>query len=164
MTHPGQAPERSSTVTGELSPEELSIINDMTHAWLDDPARYRIAFRNDCKRLVLASHSRHTKLMPIRAPGNDQLSGLWNAIVENTKGDGFWIGEILLSVLEREVGFNPAALRLQIRNTVADSTGEKTGTHGASKEAGGHSRDGLTPVSSLSTESKSPPTECRSGE
>jgi hypothetical protein len=46
----------------------------------------------------------------IAAPGNDQLSNLWNAIVENTKGDGFWIGEILLTTLEREVGFNPAAL------------------------------------------------------
>jgi hypothetical protein len=46
----------------------------------------------------------------IAAPGNDQLSKLWNAIVENTKGDGFWIGEILLTTLEREVGFNPAAL------------------------------------------------------
>jgi hypothetical protein len=46
----------------------------------------------------------------IAAPGNDQLSKLWNAIVENTKGDGFWIGEILLTTLEREVGFNPTAL------------------------------------------------------
>lgn len=49
-------------------------------------------------------------LMQIAAPGNDQLSKLWNAIVENTKGDGFWIGEILLAVLEREVGFNPSAV------------------------------------------------------
>lgn len=49
--------------------------------------------------------------VPIKAPGNDQLSNLWNAIVENTKGDGFWIGEILLTTLEREVGFNPAALK-----------------------------------------------------
>jgi len=46
----------------------------------------------------------------IAAPSNDQLSKLWNAIVEHTKGDGFWIGEILLTTLEREVGFNPAAL------------------------------------------------------
>lgn len=41
-------------------------------------------------------------------------------------------------------------MRKSETNSVADSTGEKTGTHGASKEAGGHSRDGLTPVSALS--------------
>lgn len=35
-------------------------------------------------------------------------------------------------------------------NSVADSTGEKTGTHGASKEIGGQSRADLTPVSTLS--------------
>lgn len=36
----------------------------------------------------------------------NQLQKLWDSIVENTKGDGFWIGEILLSVLEQETGFN----------------------------------------------------------
>lgn len=36
----------------------------------------------------------------------NQLQKLWDSIVENTKGDGFWIGEILLSALEQETGFN----------------------------------------------------------
>lgn len=37
---------------------------------------------------------------------SSQLQKLWDSIVENTHGDGFWIGEILLSVLEKETGFN----------------------------------------------------------
>lgn len=61
-------------------------------------------------RAVLTSDHAPTAQQRIAAPSNDQLSKLWNAIVENTKGDGFWIGEILLTTLEREVGFNPAAL------------------------------------------------------
>jgi hypothetical protein len=48
--------------------------------------------------------------MPVKAPGNDQLSKLWNAIVENTEGDGFWIGEILLNEITKETGYSPMAL------------------------------------------------------
>lgn len=33
------------------------------------------------------------------------LPRLRNAIIENTKGDLFWIGEILLAELEKETGF-----------------------------------------------------------
>jgi hypothetical protein len=34
------------------------------------------------------------------------LGRLWQAIVDNTRGEGlFWIGEILLSELEKETGF-----------------------------------------------------------
>lgn len=33
------------------------------------------------------------------------LSRLRQAIIDNTKGDLFWIGEILLSELEKETGF-----------------------------------------------------------
>lgn len=33
------------------------------------------------------------------------LGRLWQAIVDNTRGDLFWIGEILLSELEKETGF-----------------------------------------------------------
>lgn len=45
-----------------------------------------------------------------------------------------------------------SALTSTQRNPVADSTGSEPGTHGASKEAGGHSRDGLNPVSSPSAD------------
>jgi hypothetical protein len=38
-----------------LTPEQISLINDMIHAWVEDKAKYRQAFRNDCKRL-LATH------------------------------------------------------------------------------------------------------------
>lgn len=37
------------------------------------------------------------------------LATLWQAIVDNTKGDLFWIGEILLNELEKETGFRPSA-------------------------------------------------------
>ncbi len=64
----------------------------------------------------------------IGAPGNDQLSKLWNAIVDNTKGDGFWIGEILLTTLEREVGFNPSAVSSTHENTAqAELTAKEPG-------------------------------------
>lgn len=36
------------------------------------------------------------------------LARLWQAIIDNTRGEGgFWIGEILLTTLERETGFSP---------------------------------------------------------
>jgi hypothetical protein len=38
---------------------------------------------------------------------DDELGRLWAAIVENTKGDLFWIGEILLAELEKETGYKP---------------------------------------------------------
>jgi hypothetical protein len=34
-----------------------------------------------------------------------ELSDLRQAIIDNTKGNLFWIGEILLSELEKETGF-----------------------------------------------------------
>ena len=34
-----------------------------------------------------------------------ELSALRRAIIENTKGDLFWLGEILLAELEKETGF-----------------------------------------------------------
>ena len=37
--------------------------------------------------------------------GQCDLAKLRQAIIDNTKGDGFWIGEILLDVLEKETGF-----------------------------------------------------------
>lgn len=36
----------------------------------------------------------------------DALGRLRRAIVDNTRGDLFWIGEILLAELEKETGFN----------------------------------------------------------
>lgn len=35
----------------------------------------------------------------------DELGRLRQAIIDNTKGDLFWIGEILLNELEKETGF-----------------------------------------------------------
>lgn len=43
-------------------------------------------------------------------PDDKQLERLWNAIVENTRGENmFWIGEILLSELRKETGYSPKA-------------------------------------------------------
>lgn len=39
-----------------------------------------------------------------RNKGNE-LGALRQAIIDNTRGDLFWIGEILLSELEKETGF-----------------------------------------------------------
>jgi hypothetical protein len=36
---------------------------------------------------------------------DNALGKLARAIVDNTKGDLFWIGELLLSTLERETGY-----------------------------------------------------------
>ena len=36
----------------ELTPEQISIVNDMINAWVEDKAQYREAFRKDCKRLL----------------------------------------------------------------------------------------------------------------
>ncbi len=44
-----------------------------------------------------------------RALNHSALSTLRQAIIDNTKGDLFWIGEILLSELEKETGFNGAS-------------------------------------------------------
>lgn len=40
----------------EITPEQLSIINDMVAAWVDDPIRYRQAFKDDCRRLLATCH------------------------------------------------------------------------------------------------------------
>lgn len=45
------------------------------------------------------------KIAPIEDRAS--LSRLWQAIVDNTKGDLFWLGEILLNELEKETGFRP---------------------------------------------------------
>jgi len=40
----------------------------------------------------------------------NELGLLWKAIVDNTNGDLFWIGEILLNELEKETGYKPHPL------------------------------------------------------
>jgi hypothetical protein len=35
-----------------LTPEQIFLINDMIHAWVEDKAEYRESFRSDCKRLL----------------------------------------------------------------------------------------------------------------
>ena len=47
------------------------------------------------------------KTRPI-TPNETALSVLRQAIIDNTHGDLFWIGEILLSELQKETGFPPA--------------------------------------------------------
>lgn len=42
----------------ELTPEQISIINDMTMAWVDDPIRHRQAFRDDCRRLIATCYAK----------------------------------------------------------------------------------------------------------
>lgn len=39
-------------------------------------------------------------------PDQDALGKLRRAIIDNTRGDLFWIGEILLAELAKETGFN----------------------------------------------------------
>jgi hypothetical protein len=45
------------------------------------------------------------KTRPITKPGAE-LSSLRQAIIDNTHGDLFWIGEILLDELQKETGFD----------------------------------------------------------
>lgn len=49
------------------------------------------------------------KTRPITKPGSE-LAALRQAIIDNTHGDLFWIGEILLSELEKETGFGKVAI------------------------------------------------------
>lgn len=44
------------------------------------------------------------------APATPTLATLRQAIIDNTTGDLFWIGEILLVELEKETGFNGSAV------------------------------------------------------
>jgi len=38
--------------------------------------------------------------------GEPDLAALWQAVIDNTQGSGFWLGEILLATIEQETGFN----------------------------------------------------------
>lgn len=38
-------------------------------------------------------------------PGQSSLPALWQAIVDNTHGNLFWIGEILLAEITKETGY-----------------------------------------------------------
>lgn len=49
------------------------------------------------------------KTRPI-TPNDKGLSVLRQAIIDNTHGDLFWIGEILLNELEKETGFGAPAI------------------------------------------------------
>lgn len=42
--------------------------------------------------------------------GKPDLAVLWQAVIDNTKGSGFWLGELLLTTIEKETGFNGSAL------------------------------------------------------
>lgn len=56
-----------------------------------------------CKRA--GNNVRLLKTRPITKPGLE-LRALRQAIIDNTHGDLFWVGEILLNELEKETGFN----------------------------------------------------------
>jgi hypothetical protein len=47
----------------DLTPEQVWLVNDMIHAWIDPEkkAEFREAFRNDCKRLLATAcgHQQH---------------------------------------------------------------------------------------------------------
>ncbi len=43
--------------------------------------------------------------------GKPDLAALWQAVIDNTKGSGFWLSEILLTTIEQETGFNGAVSR-----------------------------------------------------
>ena len=50
--HDAPSPGLATQVVRELTPEQIFIINDMIHAWIEEKGEYRQAFRNDCKRLL----------------------------------------------------------------------------------------------------------------
>jgi hypothetical protein len=58
---------------------------------------------------IIEEHGERAR--PPLEPKSDQdqaaLARLWAAIVDNAKGDLFWIGEVLLSELSKETGFRP---------------------------------------------------------
>lgn len=43
----------------------------------------------------------------------DALGRLWRAIVDNTRGDLFWIGEVLLDELRRETGYSNTGAQME---------------------------------------------------
>lgn len=54
----------SASPVGELTPEQISIQNDMFAAWVGDP-KFREAFRNDCKRLLNAASASPVAQEPV---------------------------------------------------------------------------------------------------
>jgi hypothetical protein len=62
-----------------------------------------------------------------REPNWRGLPGLWQAIVDHTQGELFWIGEFLLSELEKETGFRgtpsitggPDAVRMEFVDRIS---------------------------------------------
>lgn len=68
------------------------------HEWVRDSLWANILKRaGDNVRLL--------KKVPFTKPGFE-LTALREAIILHTRGDLFWIGEILLNELEKETGFN----------------------------------------------------------
>lgn len=62
----------SASPVGELTPEQISIQNDMFAAWVGDP-KFREAFRNDCKRLLNAASASPVAQEPVAQKYDDTL-------------------------------------------------------------------------------------------
>lgn len=83
------------------------------------PPRRRLALALDIQEAIVrhagvvardAIREAHTNAR-LRPPSisTGELGALRQAIIDNTKGDLFWIGEILLSELQKETGFDGGA-------------------------------------------------------
>lgn len=58
----------------------------------------------DCQLYTVTAHGLCTCDFDARMRA-DALPKLWQAIVDNTKGDLFWLGEHLLDVIKTETGY-----------------------------------------------------------
>lgn len=72
------------------------------------PGRVRLCY---CATRVLFRMDRGRMLHEVKIASiadRTSLSRLRQAIIDNTKGDLFWIGEILLAELEKATGWTPS--------------------------------------------------------
>lgn len=76
----------------------------MTQGYLDPVCRGSYVLGTHCGRCERCEEER-LKHLKLNQPGAD-LARLRQAIIDNTKGDLFWIGEILLAELAKETGFS----------------------------------------------------------
>lgn len=71
-----------------------------------DIRRVRIALRKEEAAFPAEAPREHFHQVP-HDEGKPDLAALWQAVIDNTKGSGFWLGEILLTTIERETGYRP---------------------------------------------------------
>ena len=68
---------RTLPMTESLTPEQIAVVNDMIHAWLDPDknGEFREAFRNDCKRLLATGHDK-ARTSPASAHEDGTFTGV----------------------------------------------------------------------------------------